>query len=120
MNDTQKRTFEFDEIDRMNVPMSADQELAVADRAGELARRLGFGSDQIDEIRIAVIEAVINAIEHGHSSEGRVQVTFGATRAPLRLAIMVGDRGSGFNPQAVSDPDITKKIGFKTRKRGWG
>jgi len=120
MSKTANKVFEFDEIGRMSVPMIADAEIKVADRAGELARGLGFDNNQVDEVRLAVIEAVINAIEHGRSSEGEVHVFFGAARNPLRLAIVIGDTGAGFDPRSVSEPDITKKIGHKTRKRGWG
>ncbi|HUU30216.1 MAG TPA: ATP-binding protein [archaeon] len=110
----------FDSCVTMTVPMEANQELKVAERAEELAVRLGFERDPIDEIKLALIEAVINAIEHGSSPERKVFITFGLNRKPRRMAIVISDSGSGFDPGAVEIPDIKKKMQKGTRKRGWG
>jgi len=110
----------FDIQEEMSVPMQRDQELAVADRAAELARSAGFDTDRIDEIRIALIEAVINAIEHGNNPEKLVHVTFRLDIKAKRIEICVADRGGGFNPGRVETPDIHKKMVKGSRKRGWG
>ncbi|OGG05385.1 MAG: hypothetical protein A3F83_15415 [Candidatus Glassbacteria bacterium RIFCSPLOWO2_12_FULL_58_11] len=110
----------FDRIDSMIVPMEPDQELQVVERAENLALELGFGRDQIDEIKLALIEAVINAIEHGRSVERMVHISFALRKKPLCMAIAIGDLGAGFDPAAVQNPDIREKIGKKVRKRGWG
>ncbi len=110
----------FDIEDRMSVPMLPDQELVVAERAAELARGVGFDTDSVDEIRIAVVEAVINAIEHGNNPEKLVHVTFRLERRPKRLEICISDRGAGFDPSRVEKPDIHKKMLKGSRKRGWG
>jgi serine/threonine-protein kinase RsbW len=110
----------FDRVEQMSIPAEADRELEVADRALELALAAGLDADEADEVRMAVIEAVINAIEHGRSEDGRVQVSFSTGTAPARLAITIGDSGAGFDPSRVQAPDIAKKIGSGERKRGWG
>ncbi len=115
-----EKDLKFDSCVRMAVPMEPDQELEVARRAGELAYELGFDPDPIDEIKLALIEAVINAIEHGKSREDQVYITFGLCRKPLQMTIIISDTGAGFNPQAVETPDITKKMRKGARKRGWG
>ena len=116
MNDKLK----FDAVERMSVPMEPDQELKVIERAENLALELGFDSNSIDEIKLAVIEAVINAIEHGSNDERIVYITFGLNRHPLRMTITISDSGAGFNPGTVSNPDIREKIHTQERKRGWG
>ena len=118
LNDS--KSYSFDRVEMMSIPAEEDRELEVADRALELALAVGLDSDEADEVRLAVIEAVINAIEHGRSKDGRVQVSFSTGIDPARLAITVGDSGAGFNPSTVKVPDIAKKIGTKERKRGWG
>ena len=67
-----------------------------------------------------MIEAVINAIEHGRSGDGRVQISFSTGSDPARLAITIGDSGAGFDPSRVAIPNIVEKIGTTQRKRGWG
>lgn len=116
----ESRNYTFDRVERMSIPAEADRELEVADRAGELAISVGLSPDEADEVRLAVVEAVINAVEHGRSDEGRVHVSFSTSRSPARLAVTIGDSGSGFDPSLVKVPDITEKIGTTQRKRGWG
>ncbi len=118
LNDSKKYT--FDRVERMSIPAEADRELEVADRAFELAHDVGLSSDEADEVRLAVIEAVINAIEHGRNEQGRVQVSFSTGSRPARLAVTVGDSGGGFDPSRVAAPNIAEKIGTGQRKRGWG
>ncbi len=110
----------FDAIEKMTVPMEPNQELQVIERAEKLARELGFDRDSIDEIKLAVIEAVINAIEHGRNAERIVYITFGLSHQPLRMTITISDSGAGFNPDSVREPDIREKINKRERKRGWG
>lgn len=110
----------FDAIEKMTVPMEPNQELQVIERAEKLARELGFDRDSIDEIKLAVIEAVINAIEHGSNAERIVYITFGLIHQPLRMTITISDSGAGFNPDSVREPDIREKINKRERKRGWG
>ena len=120
MSVEETRNYTFDRVEMMSIPAEQDRELEVADRALELALAVGLDSEEADEVRMAVIEAVINAIEHGRSDEGRVKVSFSTGSDPARLAVTIGDSGSGFDPSKVKVPDITEKIGTKQRKRGWG
>jgi serine/threonine-protein kinase RsbW len=110
----------FNAIEKMSVPMELNQELKVIERVEKLARELGFDRDSIDEIKLAVIEAVINAIEHGSNAERIVYITFGLSRQPLRMTVTISDSGAGFNPDSVREPDIREKINKHERKRGWG
>jgi len=110
----------FNAIEKMSVPMELNQELKVIERVEKLARELGFDRDSIDEIKLAVIEAVINAIEHGSNAERIVYITFGLSRQPLRMTITISDSGVGFDPDSVREPDIKEKINKHDRKRGWG
>ncbi len=41
-------------------------------------------------------------------------------RDPEKLRITVQDKGVGFSPEEIEEPDITKKIKGVGSKRGWG
>ncbi|MEA1997048.1 MAG: ATP-binding protein [Gemmatimonadota bacterium] len=110
----------FDLYEKMAVPMEPERELEVAERAGKLAAGAGFDPEAVDEIKLAIIEAVINSIEHGRSPQRKVFITFGVNRNPERMKIAVSDSGGGFNPGVVEKPDIRKKMHSDERKRGWG
>jgi serine/threonine-protein kinase RsbW len=110
----------YDLWEKLVLPMEADRELEAAGLAERLALAAGFGRDPVDEIKIAVIEAVLNAMEHSNSADRKVYVYCGLKKEPLRLAVIVTDSGKGFDPDQVEFPDIRRKMRPGSRKRGWG
>jgi len=95
------------------------EKVAVASAAG-VARQMGFPQERVEDIKTAVSEAVLNAVEHS-KSEGlgrKIQVTF--FEEASRLRIDVTDQGAGFQPDKVETPRIEDKLAPEARKRGWG
>ena len=103
------------------LPMAPDMELVASQAASALAAFVGMSSDRVDEVRMAVVEACINAFEHSHADERKVDITFRiwGGREPESLEIRVHDGGVGFAPTEVEDPRIETKL-RGDRKRGWG
>ncbi len=104
------------------LPMAPDMEIVASQAASAMASFVGMSSDRVDEVRMAVVEACINAFEHSRAAERKVDITFrliGGGARPERLEIRVHDRGVGFQPAAVEEPRIEAKI-KGDRKRGWG
>jgi serine/threonine-protein kinase RsbW len=108
---------------KLTLPLAPDMEIAASKTATAMAELMSMSPDRIDEVRMAVVEACINAIEHSHAAEGKVHLTFevlgDSPAAPRLLRITVSDAGVGFTPQAVEEPTIERKLNAK-RKRGWG
>ncbi len=103
------------------LPMAPDMELVASQTASALAACMGMSPDRVDEVRMAVVEACINAFEHSHAAERKVDITFSSDGGPQpeRLEIRVHDRGVGFLPGEVEEPRIEHKLKGE-RKRGWG
>jgi len=103
------------------LPMAPDMEIVASQAASAMATFVGMSPDRVDEVRMAVVEACINAFEHSHASERRVEITFRLFGAagPERLEIRVHDRGVGFQPDRVEVPNLAEKLKGE-RKRGWG
>lgn len=106
---------------KLVLPMAPDMELVASQAASALAAWVGMTADRVDEVRMAVVEACINAFEHSHADERKVDITFRVfgDGTPERLEIRVHDQGVGFSPDEVEVPKIEKKI-RGDRKRGWG
>ncbi|HUI09460.1 MAG TPA: ATP-binding protein [Bacteroidota bacterium] len=102
---------------KMTLPKIPDIELVALEGLDRLARHLGIADGKIAEARIIVTEAIINALEHSGAEAPDVAVEFTMTTG--ELSIFVRDRGRGFVPGAVEEPDIRSKIGAPN-KRGWG
>lgn len=105
----------------LTLPMAPDMEIAASKTATAIAEFMKMSPDRIDEVRMAVIEACINAFEHSRASDRRVTMTFEVVgeAEPEELRITVRDAGVGFDPGALEEPTIEKKLG-DARKRGWG
>ena len=103
------------------LPMAPDMEIVASQAASALASFIGMSSDRVDEVRMAVVEACINAFEHSRAAERKVDITFRliGEAGEERLEIRVHDRGRGFAPTAVEEPRIEDKL-KGDRKRGWG
>jgi serine/threonine-protein kinase RsbW len=102
----------------ITIPMIPDMELAVSKTAEALALLVDFSRDQIDEMKHAVIEACINAIEHSFSEDGKIYLSFHLYAN--KMEIHVSDRGKGFIQAQVEEPNLEKKLLTGSRKRGWG
>jgi len=99
------------------IPMFPDMELAAVRVASGLAQLMSFTEEDIDEIKLALIEACLNAFEHSESRDGKVNIRFIMKGDELELKII--DRGVGFKVDKVKKPDIRDALKCK-RKRGWG
>jgi len=104
---------------------AADIELEAAERVSAVATSIGMSADKVDEVRMAVVEACINAVEHSGSDDGRLFLEI-AVLGPSKknggdesLRVTIGDHGVGFDPGKLVKPEIGKKL-KSANKRGWG
>lgn len=104
------------EVD-LTIPMLPEMELAASKTAAAVAEFMGLEQDKVEEIRLALIEACLNAIEHSKSKDRKVYINFVIHEDELEITIQ--DFGAGFNVE-----EIRKKIAERAPrtlvKRGWG
>ena len=98
--------------------MLPDMELAVSRLGSALAESMNLHPDKIDEIKMALIEACLNAFEHSKSKDQMVHVKFRIK--PEELEIIVRDYGIGFDTSVIPRPSAKEKIKPGKVKRGWG
>ena len=68
-------------------------------------------------MRLAVEEALVNAVEHGNKFDQSKEVHFEIRQSGNSCRITVRDEGEGFNPDSLSDPVPIQK---HRRSRGYG
>jgi len=76
-----------------------------------LAERLPFDARQVAEITLAVAEACINGVRHGHARRDAPLVTVVADPRDDHLAIEVVDHGRGFHPNPPVMPSPMAESG---------
>lgn len=99
------------------IPIMPSMELAASKTAQAVADYLDLDEEKTAEVTMALIEACINAFEHGKSADNNVYIRFILQEEALTIEIK--DRGKGFDSAKVELPDIEEKLHSK-RKRGWG
>ncbi len=92
------------------LPMKADSEMVAARVAETVAAFAAVDADTVDRIKMAIIEACINAFEHSASASGKVRLRY--LLSPDKIELFVQDDGKGF--QHGKTPEESKK------NRGWG
>jgi len=99
-------------------PMAPEMELIACEKASAVARSMGMSQDKIDEVKLAVIEACLNALEHSKAQPREFQITFSVLgkKEPEALQITVSDSGVGFEPATRGG----SKESVTLHKRGWG
>lgn len=101
------------------LPMVPEMEIEASKTAMAIAESMRMSPDRIDEVRMAVVEACINAFEHSRSSEVLVTFEVLGGQDPEKLRITIKDAGIGFSPEDIEEPTIEQKL-KSDRKRGWG
>ncbi|MBF0410805.1 MAG: diguanylate cyclase [Candidatus Riflebacteria bacterium] len=102
-----------------------DSELEACEYLENFAKKCDFTTESMDELRLAFIEALINAKEHSvNKAESADKSKSPEVLAAISydgeaLSIEVRDYGKGFDPSVVEKPDIRKKL-KSANKRGWG
>jgi serine/threonine-protein kinase RsbW len=99
----------------MVLPMTGDTELIAARTAEQIARRVNFQPEAINQIKTAVVEACINAAEHSLSPDRKIYQRF--VVEDDKLVITVASRGV---LPAQSATNGAKDPGNGNGRRGWG
>ena len=77
----------------LNIPSDLVFERVVRASAAELGTTMGFPDERIEDLKLAVSEAVTNAIEHGSRGRASVEVIFAIDHDKLEVEII--DHGPG-------------------------
>ena len=103
----------------LHIPSILGFEKVAMATAAALAQEIGFSKDRMADLRTAVSEACLNAIEHGNRQDASMQVLVTLTADADRLQVDVDDRGSGIGAMP-DEPDIDEKVAGNAPSRGWG
>lgn len=90
---------------KFSIPLPADRNGLIRQRVTELAESMPFSRYQIDDIRLAVGEAVSNAIRHGCNGGEDDRLNVNCTGDEEKLVIKVSYPGNKFDPNTVPIPD---------------
>ncbi len=87
--------------------------------AASVAKIMGFADERVEDLKTAVAEACINAMEHGNKLDESLTVGVILSMDASALEVKVLDAGSGPHG-SVHKPDIDKKMHGEEASRGMG
>ena len=106
-------------IVELRLPSRLGYEKVAMSTAASVAKLRGFREERIEDLKTAIAEACINAIEHGNKLNEGLQVGVVLSAAEDALEIKVIDDGRGIKT-LPHKPDIDKKIHGEEDPRGMG
>jgi serine/threonine-protein kinase RsbW len=95
---------------RFTIPSERQQGCEVQRQIIAAAQASGFEGENLFALRIALEEAMVNAIKHGNRLDPAKQVRVEATISPEKVEILVEDEGPGFDRAAVPDPTADENL----------
>jgi serine/threonine-protein kinase RsbW len=103
----------------VRLPSRMGFEKVAMSTASAVAKLMGFPDDRIEDLKTAVAEACINAIEHGNRLNEKLSVGVVLSASVDSLEVKVIDDGTGMQKKPAK-PDIDKKMHGEEDARGMG
>lgn len=104
---------------QVRLPSEMGFEKVAMSTAASMAALMGFSVDRIEDLKTAVAEACINAIEHGNQMNDSLSVGVVLSTNDDQLEVKVIDDGAGVR-KAPHAPDIDRKMHGEEDTRGMG
>ena len=99
------------------LPINSESELVAVRALEQIATYSNLDEGSVEKVKVALIEACINAAEHSQSFEKKIRIYFSVQ--PEAIEVMVEDRGQAFDPVAVQ-ARIVQETDPLVNKRGRG
>jgi serine/threonine-protein kinase RsbW len=103
----------------VRLPSRMGFEKVAMSTAASVAKLMGFPEDRVEDLKTAVAEACINAIEHGNRLNENLSVVVVLSAGEDSLEVKVIDDGTGMKKQHAK-PDIDRKMHGEEDARGMG
>ncbi len=102
----------------LHLPVVPNVELVAAKAVETLGGALGMHQTHVEAASVAMVEACLNAMEHG-GGPVVVRLTNDDHESKTSLLIEVEDHGGGFDPERAPKNSSSRVLGCAS-KRGWG
>ncbi|HEX7588406.1 MAG TPA: SpoIIE family protein phosphatase [Anaerolineae bacterium] len=102
------------------LPSEQGREYEAMKMVGEVVEELGLPKGRLENLKTAVAEATMNAMEHGNQYHAEIPVFIRVVASDEKLSVFITDQGGG-RPFPVPDtPNLEAKLAGEQSPRGWG
>jgi serine/threonine-protein kinase RsbW len=92
------------------IPSDPAEARRVQDDIERALESFRFDDREVFSIKLALEEALVNAIKHGNQMDRSKKVHISCRIGPERFEIDIADEGEGFNPEDVPDPMAAENL----------
>jgi serine phosphatase RsbU (regulator of sigma subunit)/anti-sigma regulatory factor (Ser/Thr protein kinase) len=103
-----------------SLPSKPGNEREVMDRVADAVADLAIPRARLDQLKTAVSEAAMNAIEHGNEGRVDLPIAVEVLTSETELRVRITDQGGEGAIPAVETPDLEAKLEGLQKPRGWG
>ncbi len=93
---------------KLTVKSRTDNLSKIREFIAATAKEVGFSSEEIENIILAVDEACTNIIKHAYKSVTDGEIEIKIKYHDKKLTIEIIDYGNSFDPEQVPEPDLQK------------
>src|ERR1700749_5086575 len=88
----------------VRIPSSTTEGQKIQERIISRLKQIGFPARGIFGVRLALEEALVNAIKHGNGLDPNKEVAVTCQISNDKVRVVIEDQGSGFRLEDVPDP----------------
>ena len=92
------------------IPGEREACLPIIEQTQQAIESAGLGQTVAFAVRLALEEALVNAIRHGHGGDASLEIKVEAQVDSSEIVLSVEDVGPGFDPDAVPDPTADENL----------
>lgn len=107
-------------LDEWSVPSQPGNERQVMERVTADFTAFHLPARRLEEIKTAVAEATMNAMEHGNHYQADLPVVIQVLASKTALAVRIRDQGGSRPIPVEGEPDLEAKLAELQTPRGWG
>jgi serine/threonine-protein kinase RsbW len=103
-----------------SVPSEPGNERRAMEVVADTVKDLGLAQQRLEQLKTAVAEATMNAMEHGNHFRAELPVLIEVSASDTQLSVKITDEGSGPPDFHAETPDLEAKLEGMQSARGWG
>lgn len=107
-------------VETWSIPSEPGNERAAMSYVMEAVKSFKLPERRIEQLKTAVAEATMNAMEHGNHYDPEIPVTLQVLSGDHELIVRITDKGGDQPIHTNEAPDIEAKLAELQSPRGWG
>lgn len=107
-------------LDAWSVASEPENEQQVIARVAQVVGALGISAARLEQLKTAVGEATMNAMEHGNHFAPEKRISIEVVASQAQVAVRITDEGGPGAITAPVTPDLDAKLAGLQSPRGWG